>query len=65
MVPIKDHAVARAWGRLFVLGVGGKATNRGSAGDFRKPCRIEANARTDNRGGAGGRVFDDIRRLPL
>lgn len=36
-------------GRLFVLGVGGSAGNAGHAvNDFRKLCRIEAYAPTDN-----------------
>jgi D-sedoheptulose 7-phosphate isomerase len=36
-------------GRLFILGVGGSAANASHAvGDFRKLCRIEAYAPTDN-----------------
>lgn len=47
-------------GRLFVLGVGGSAGNASHAvNDFRKICRIEAYAPTDNVSELTARVNDD------
>ena len=47
-------------GRLFVLGVGGSAGNASHAvNDFRKVCRIEAYAPTDNVSELTARVNDD------
>src|SRR5258708_40261246 len=42
-------AIRTRGGRLFILGVGGSAGNAGHAvNDFRKICRFEAYAPTDN-----------------
>lgn len=47
-------------GRLFVIGVGGSAANAGHAvNDFRKLCRIEAYAPTDNVAELTARTNDD------
>src|SRR4051812_9328250 len=43
------HDLRLRHGRLFILGVGGSAANASHAvNDFRKLCRIEAYAPTDN-----------------
>jgi len=47
-------------GRLFVIGVGGSAANASHAvNDFRKMCKIEAYAPTDNVSELTARVNDD------
>jgi D-sedoheptulose 7-phosphate isomerase len=47
-------------GRLFILGVGGSAATASHAvGDFRKICRIEAYAPTDNVAELSARTNDD------
>ena len=53
-------AVRDAGGRLFILGVGGSAGHAGHAvNDFRKICRFEAYAPTDNVSELTARVNDD------
>ena len=53
-------AVRDAGGRLFILGVGGSAGHAGHAvNDFRKICRFEAYAPTDNVAELTARVNDD------
>jgi D-sedoheptulose 7-phosphate isomerase len=53
-------AVRERGGRLFVLGVGGGAAHAShAAGDFRKLCRIESYAPTDNVAELTARINDD------
>lgn len=53
-------AVRDGGGRLFVLGVGGSAGHAGHAvNDFRKICRLESYAPTDNVAELTARVNDD------
>lgn len=53
-------AVREGGGRLFILGVGGSAGHAGHAvNDFRKICRFEAYAPTDNVSELTARVNDD------
>jgi D-sedoheptulose 7-phosphate isomerase len=52
--------VRKAGGRLFILGVGGSAGHAGHAvNDFRKLCRFEAYAPTDNVSELTARANDD------
>lgn len=53
-------AVRERGGRLFILGVGGSAGHAGHAvNDFRKICRLEAYAPTDNVSELTARVNDE------
>lgn len=52
--------LSRLRGRLFILGMGGSAGNAGHAvNDFRKLCRIEAYAPTDNVSEFSARANDE------
>ncbi|MGB7718717.1 MAG: SIS domain-containing protein [Bryobacteraceae bacterium] len=53
-------AVRNSGGRLFILGVGGSAGNAShAANDFRKLCRFEAYAPTDNVSELTARINDE------
>ena len=53
-------AIRDGGGRLFVLGVGGSAAHAShAAADFRKLCRLEAYAPTDNVAELTARINDD------